>query len=86
MLQFYFTHPTNRMDLSINQPIYESIYLLLIFLNYKKTTFIEYLIGRDFPGERIGPEPTTDKFVAIMSGGENFEMKDYKNKKNKLSN
>ena len=27
-----------------------------------KTTFIEYLLGRKFPGQRIGPEPTTDRF------------------------
>ena len=25
-----------------------------------KTTFIRYLLERDFPGQRIGPEPTTD--------------------------
>eukprot|EP01047_Picozoa_sp_COSAG01_P063752 COSAG01_NODE_8320_length_2831_cov_2.616032_3_plen_217_part_00 len=30
-----------------------------------KTTFIRQLIGQDFPGQRIGPEPTTDRFVAI---------------------
>jgi len=30
-----------------------------------KTTFIRQLLGRDFPGCRIGPEPTTDKFVAV---------------------
>mmetsp|Transcript_33106 Transcript_33106/g.33711 ORF Transcript_33106/g.33711 Transcript_33106/m.33711 type:complete len:528 (+) Transcript_33106:87-1670(+) len=33
-----------------------------------KTTFIRYLLGRDFPGQRIGPEPTTDRFVAVMDG------------------
>lgn len=33
-----------------------------------KTTFIKFLLGRSFPGMRIGPEPTTDKFVAIMHG------------------
>lgn len=33
-----------------------------------KTTFIRYLLGEDFPGIRIGPEPTTDKFIAIMHG------------------
>lgn len=33
-----------------------------------KTTFIRYLLERDFPGIRIGPEPTTDRFVAIMHG------------------
>lgn len=35
-----------------------------------KTTFIRYLIGRDFPSMRIGPEPTTDRFTAIMDGPE----------------
>eukprot|EP01083_Nonionella_stella_P308521 1088841_1 len=33
-----------------------------------KTTFIKYLLERDFPGLRIGPEPTTDRFVAVMYG------------------
>ena len=33
-----------------------------------KTSFIRYLLGRDFPGQRIGPEPTTDRFVAVFSG------------------
>mmetsp|Transcript_19381 Transcript_19381/g.39114 ORF Transcript_19381/g.39114 Transcript_19381/m.39114 type:complete len:534 (-) Transcript_19381:257-1858(-) len=33
-----------------------------------KTTFIRYLLGRDFPGQRIGPEPTTDRFTAIIDG------------------
>ncbi|POM65705.1 Phosphoacetylglucosamine mutase-like protein [Phytophthora palmivora] len=35
-----------------------------------KTSFIEYLLGRPFPGQRVGPEPTTDRFVAVMHGGE----------------
>lgn len=35
-----------------------------------KTSFIEYLLGRSFPGQRIGPEPTTDRFVAVMYGDE----------------
>ena len=35
-----------------------------------KTSFIRYLLGRDFPGQRIGPEPTTDKFTAVMDGPE----------------
>jgi len=33
-----------------------------------KTTFIRYLLGEDFPGQRIGPEPTTDRFTAIYDG------------------
>lgn len=33
-----------------------------------KTTFIRYLLGRDFPSMRIGPEPTTDRFTALIDG------------------
>lgn len=33
-----------------------------------KTSFIRYLLGRDFPGIRIGPEPTTDRFTAVLWG------------------
>merc|ERR1719145_511622 len=33
-----------------------------------KSTFIRHLLGRDYPGLRIGPEPTTDKFVAVLGG------------------
>lgn len=33
-----------------------------------KTSFIKYLVGRDFPGIRVGPEPTTDRFTAILGG------------------
>ncbi|XP_075678323.1 EH domain-containing protein 3-like [Dermatophagoides pteronyssinus] len=36
-----------------------------------KSTFVKYLIDKDYPGIRIGPEPTTDKFVAVMYGEEN---------------
>ena len=35
-----------------------------------KTSFIRYLLGRDFPGQHIGPEPTTDRFIAVMHGDE----------------
>lgn len=28
------------------------------------------MLGRDFPGQRIGPEPTTDRFVAVMDGSD----------------
>lgn len=27
-----------------------------------------YLLEQDFPGMRIGPEPTTDGFIAVMYG------------------
>ena len=37
-----------------------------------KTTFIRYLLSEDFPGMRIGPQPTTDCFSAIMHGDQNL--------------
>ncbi|XP_030755095.1 EH domain-containing protein 1-like isoform X2 [Sitophilus oryzae] len=44
--------------------------LILLVGQYStgKTTFIRYLLEREFPGMRIGPEPTTDKFIAVMYG------------------
>ena len=33
-----------------------------------KTSFIRYILGREFPGQRVGPEPTTDRFMAVMYG------------------
>lgn len=33
-----------------------------------KTTFIKHLLGREYPGIHIGPEPTTDRFVVVMHG------------------
>ncbi|CAM8921448.1 unnamed protein product [Rhodiola kirilowii] len=33
-----------------------------------KTTFIKHLLKSDYPGAHIGPEPTTDRFVVVMSG------------------
>lgn len=35
-----------------------------------KTSFIRYLLGREFPGQRIGPEPTTDRFTVLINGPE----------------
>lgn len=42
--------------------------LLLGQYSVGKTSFIKYLLGRDFPGIRVGPEPTTDRFVSVMLG------------------
>ncbi|KAI8098949.1 P-loop containing nucleoside triphosphate hydrolase protein [Halteromyces radiatus] len=35
-----------------------------------KTTFIRYLLDKAYPGEHIGVEPTTDRFVAVMHDNE----------------
>ncbi|KAJ8775414.1 hypothetical protein K2173_023179 [Erythroxylum novogranatense] len=33
-----------------------------------KTTFIKHLLRCNYPGVHIGPEPTTDRFVVVMTG------------------
>lgn len=47
---------------------FESKPMVLLVGQYStgKTTFIKYLLESDFPGIRIGPEPTTDSFIAVM--------------------
>uniref|UniRef100_A0A7S1AAX7 Uncharacterized protein n=1 Tax=Noctiluca scintillans TaxID=2966 RepID=A0A7S1AAX7_NOCSC len=42
--------------------------LLLGQYSTGKSTFIRHLLGRDYPNLRIGPEPTTDRFVAVLHG------------------
>mmetsp|Transcript_20768 Transcript_20768/g.49104 ORF Transcript_20768/g.49104 Transcript_20768/m.49104 type:complete len:565 (-) Transcript_20768:515-2209(-) len=42
--------------------------LLLGQYSVGKTSFIKYLVGRDFPGIRVGPEPTTDRFTTLLWG------------------
>lgn len=44
--------------------------LLLGQYSVGKTSFIRSLLQRDFPGQRVGPEPTTDRFMAVMYGNE----------------
>jgi len=38
-----------------------------------KTTFIRYLLGRDYPGCRVGPEPTTEKFTFVTMSATNTD-------------
>ena len=41
-----------------------------VLIRTGKTSFIKYLLGQEYPGARIGPEPTTDRFnVVSYSGG-----------------
>lgn len=46
--------------------------MLLLLGQYStgKTTFLRYLLGKQYPGAHVGMEPTTDKFVAVMHGPE----------------
>ncbi|KXS17003.1 past-1 [Gonapodya prolifera JEL478] len=40
--------------------------LLLGQYSVGKSTFIKYILEREYPGCNIGPEPTTDRFNAVM--------------------
>lgn len=61
--QFHDFHSPQLED-----PDFDAKPLILLVGQYStgKTTFIKYLLERDFPGIRIGPEPTTDRFIAVM--------------------
>ena len=55
---------------ALNDPDFDAKPMVLLVGQYStgKTSFIRYLLERDFPGIRIGPEPTTDSFTAVMYG------------------
>ena len=48
--------------------------MIFIDIYYTQLMLIDiicrYLLEEDFPGMRIGPEPTTDKWNVVMSGQE----------------
>ncbi|ORX56965.1 hypothetical protein DM01DRAFT_1334522 [Hesseltinella vesiculosa] len=50
------------------------IVLLIGQYSTGKTTFIRHLLDKSYPGEHIGVEPTTDRFVAVMHGDEERVM------------
>ena len=52
----------------LDEPDFDAKPMILLIGQYStgKTTFIRYLLEQDFPGIRIGPEPTTDRFIAVM--------------------
>lgn len=54
----------------LDDPDFDAKPMILLIGQYStgKTTFIRYLLEADFPGLRIGPEPTTDRFIAVMGG------------------
>ncbi|XP_035674911.1 EH domain-containing protein 1-like isoform X1 [Branchiostoma floridae] len=53
---------------ALDDPDFDAKPMVLLVGQYStgKTTFIRYLLEREFPGIRIGPEPTTDRFIAVM--------------------
>lgn len=55
---------------SLNDVDFDAAPMVLLLGQYStgKTSFIKYMLERDFPGSHIGPEPTTDRFMAVMYG------------------
>ncbi|KAK1793410.1 hypothetical protein P4O66_011795, partial [Electrophorus voltai] len=64
----YFFHDFHSP--ALEEADFQSKPMVLLVGQYStgKTTFIRYLLEQDFPGMRIGPEPTTDGFIAVMYG------------------
>lgn len=52
----------------LNDTDFDAKPMILLVGQYStgKTTFIKYILEKEFPGIRIGPEPTTDSFVVVM--------------------
>jgi len=68
-LEHSFEFPKFHTPL-LNPVDFEAKPMVLLVGQYSvgKTSFIKYLLKRDFPGIRVGPEPTTDCFQAVMHG------------------
>lgn len=68
-LEKEFKFPTYYSPLLTNGD-FNSKPMIMLIGQYStgKTTFISHLLESEYPGTRIGPEPTTDRFVAVMSG------------------
>ena len=55
---------------ALTDPDFDAKPMILLVGQYStgKTSFIKYLLEQDYPGMRIGPEPTTDAFNVVMYG------------------
>jgi GTPase SAR1 family protein len=88
-LHFNFSLPT---DGEIKDAEFDAAPMVLLIGQYStgKTTFLNHLLGEDFAGMHIGPEPTTDKFMALFHGGDrnsnNNSSEDEKNKSSGRNN
>jgi EH domain-containing protein 1 len=55
---FSASHPTTLSPISL--PLHST----------GKTSFVEFCLGRPYPGSHIAPEPSTDRFVVVAAGPE----------------
>ena len=65
----YFFHDFHSP--ALDDPDFEAKPMVMLVGQYStgKTTFIRYILEQDFPGIRIGPEPTTDGWVDNINYG-----------------
>ncbi|TFJ80894.1 hypothetical protein NSK_007785 [Nannochloropsis salina CCMP1776] len=64
----YLFHRFGFEELTQQQLEAKAQVLLLGQYSTGKTTMIRYLLGREYLGLHVGPEPTTDRYVAIVHG------------------
>ena len=64
---FFFSPLLNDVDIEAKPFVF-----LLGQYSVGKTSIINHLLGtpNGYPGCKVGPEPTTDRFIAIMHGEE----------------
>jgi GTPase SAR1 family protein len=63
-------HKFNQPEILDSELAAKPTVLLIGQYSTGKTTFIRNLIGMDYPEIHIGPEPTTDRFIAVVHGNE----------------
>lgn len=68
-------HKFNQPEILDSELAAKPTVLLIGQYSTGKTTFIKHLIKRDYPEMHIGPEPTTDRFIAIVHGEEEKTIK-----------
>jgi len=71
--EFYFN---DIQSPELEDPDFDAKPLVMLVGQYStgKTTFIRYLIDKEYPGSMIGPEPTTDRFEVISHGKEDNKV------------
>ena len=72
---YNFCLPTNS---ELHDSEFDAKPMVLLVGQYStgKTTFIRHLVGGDYPSMHIGPEPTTDRFTALIHGVDTDNISD----------
>jgi EH domain-containing protein 1 len=71
----HFFHKFNSAEILDAEIVAKPTVLLVGQYSTGKTSFIRHLIKQDYPGIHIGPEPTTDGFIAVVYGEEQRVIK-----------